>query len=59
MICAADARGSRPGQVRRMWSGLFPSLDARTIPGDHFSSIGRHVDAFTATLASVLAASGF
>jgi amino acid adenylation domain-containing protein len=59
MICAADARGSRPAQVRRMWSGLFPSLDAQTIPGDHFSSIGRHVDAFTATLAGVLAASGF
>jgi amino acid adenylation domain-containing protein len=54
MLCAQDDLEDGLLAVARNWSGLFETLDVRSIPGGHTSALTRHLSSLTAELADVL-----
>jgi thioesterase domain-containing protein len=58
MLCASEAPRTPLAEIPSTWSGFFPNLDIRMIPGDHVTALADHVDALAGAIGTVLAERG-
>ncbi len=54
MLYARDQPGMPAARIRRLWGGMFASLQVHAVPGDHASVLGPHIDTVTTALSDAL-----
>jgi amino acid adenylation domain-containing protein len=58
MLYAREEPGMTPARIRKLWDGMFASLQIQGVPGNHQTALGRHIDEVTAALSDALERSG-